>query len=87
MDNDKARSLLRYQTGVLTALTGILVGRGLATRHEVSAALDIVAQLEADQTARAMLTITRDCMASDGAPNQDSEARRALLEVLPGGKL
>lgn len=80
-------ALARYQTCLFTALTGVLIGRGMSSREEIAAALDVVAQTEQDQTVEALLGLASASLRSpNAAPNAEPSPTRAF-EVIAGGKI
>ena len=65
---DELLFLIKYQTGLFTALTGILIARGVTERAELAAALSLVAQQEADARLRAFYGSVIDTLEDRNAP-------------------
>lgn len=85
MIDDELRTVVRYQTCLFTALTGVLVGRKLTSRTEITAALSVVESFETDETVAALIGLLRESLLdSDAAPSEGDD--RPVLELISGGK-
>lgn len=86
MADDDLTALIRYQTALFTAITGVLVARNLSTCQEIAVAIDVLASKETDPTVHTLLRMAGAALkgAESVEPNLGREYRP--FEVLAGGR-
>ncbi len=63
MEPKDLETLVSYQMALFTALSGVLLGKGLIQREELHAALLLVAEREQDPSAQKFLRATAEAFA------------------------
>ncbi|ATC34285.1 hypothetical protein CA606_19160 [Caulobacter vibrioides] len=77
MEAKDLETLVSYQMALFTALSGVLVGKGLIRREELEAALLLVAEREPDPSAQKFLRATAEAFAVN-RPASASERKRMI---------
>lgn len=77
MEAKDLETLVSYQMGLFTALSGVLLGKGLIRHEELEAALLLVADREPDPSAQEFLRATAEAFAT--GRRASAQRRRRMI--------
>lgn len=77
MEQKDLHTLVSYQMALFTALSGVLLGKGVILREELEAALLLVADRELDPQAQTFLRATAEAFQA-GKPTSADRRKRMI---------
>jgi hypothetical protein len=79
-------TLTRYQTGLFTALVGLMTAKGLVSHEEVAIAIDTVERSEADELAAILFGFVAASLRPASAPSSPVKTGEGRLSLVKGGR-